>query len=75
MKLSAWVKAGNPMLSNYTTAWACKTLNCREKDLRNMELEDIYRIPGAGEVAKREHLRWKQFNIIEEAIDNEKRPV
>lgn len=69
MTLQEWVDQGNPMLSNYTAAWCCKAAKIREKDLRTMELEDIYQIPMAGEVARREHLRWKQFNVIKEAIE------
>ena len=68
MTLQEWVNEGNPMLSQMTAAWACQVAKIRGKDLRQMDLEDIYQIPMAGEVARREHLRWKQMNIIKETI-------
>lgn len=58
MKLSEWVKKGNPMLSNYTARWCCQVARITEKQLREMQLCDIWSIPAAGEVAKREYLRW-----------------
>jgi len=70
MTLQEWVNKGNPMLSNFTTAWACQIKKIREKDLQAMELEEIYQIPQAGEVAKREILRWKQIKIIHESIQS-----
>ena len=70
MTLQQYINQGNPMLSNYTSRWCCRERQIREKDLRAMELEEIYQIPMAGEVAKREVLRWKQFKTISDLIQN-----
>ncbi len=69
MILQEWVDQSNPMLSNHTAAWCCQVAKIRERDLKAMELENIYSIPMAGEVAKREILRWRQFNIIKEVME------
>lgn len=60
--LEQWVKDGNNMLSNYTTRWACVTLNISEKQLRALSLDEIFSIPMVGEVAKREILRFLKNN-------------
>jgi hypothetical protein len=70
MTLQEYVNQGNPMLSNHTSAWCCQVAKIREKDLRQMQLEDIYLIPQAGEVAKREVLRWRQMNILYDSARN-----
>lgn len=64
MTLEAWVKKGNPMLSNYTSALCCRELGINERQLRKMELSEIYNIPGWGVVAKREHERWLNENPV-----------
>lgn len=61
MTLETWVKQGNAMLSHVTTAGCCiEAGGINERMLRKMELRDIYAIPGWGEVARREHARWKE---------------
>lgn len=62
MTLDDWVDFGNPMLSSYTAAWCCQVMCINEKQLRRMHLPDIWAIPGAGEVAKREYDRWMNNN-------------
>lgn len=62
MTLKEWVRAGGNMLSDYTRAYCCNILQIPTKKLREMPLEDIFRIPGAGEVAKREILRFATEN-------------
>lgn len=58
MTLNEWVKQGNPMLSSYTAAWACQVARISINALRQMTLTEIFKIPMAGEVAKREVDRW-----------------
>ena len=60
MTLNQWVKNGCPMLSDYAAGWCCKILGVPVKHLREMELDRIYSIPQAGEVAKREHDSWSK---------------
>lgn len=65
MTLNEWVRRGGNMLSNYTTAWECQVAMVSEKKLREMDLEDIYQIKGAGEVALREITRFRNMEVPE----------
>lgn len=64
MTLAQYVKNGNPMLSNYTEAWACRIARINRKTLLAMQLDDIFKIPMAGEVAKREFDRWQNRGTL-----------
>lgn len=57
MTLNEWIRNGNCGISNYTMGNLCCELNLRVKDIREMELSDIYATRW-GIVAKREHDRW-----------------
>lgn len=54
MTLDNWVRNGGNMLSHHTSYNLCRQLGIREKDLREMDLIDIYAVPGWGDSAKRE---------------------
>lgn len=60
MTLDEWIKAGGNNLSNYTEAWCKQEARINGKQLREMELEDICRIPRAGEAARREIARFRR---------------
>ena len=64
MKLQEWVDRGNNMLSNYTSRWCCEIMDINEKQLRSMELEEIFHIRLAGNVARREIESFKRRNIL-----------
>jgi hypothetical protein len=69
MTLQEWVAQGNPMLSGHTATWYCQMAKIRDKDLRQIVLEDIFLIPRSGEVARREILRWKQMMVIKKSME------
>ena len=66
MTLNQWVKNGCPMLSDYAAGWCCQILGVPVKHLREMELDRIYSIPQAGEVAKREHDSWSKKHLAKQ---------
>lgn len=67
MTLQEWVDNGSAMLSNYTSAWCCQIARISERQLRALPLHDVYAIPMAGELAKREHDRWIAEGRYQEA--------
>lgn len=55
MTLNEWVKNGNSMLSTMCSALCCLEIECNEKQLREMQIHDIYELaPLGGRLAKRE---------------------
>ena len=71
--LGQWVAAGEAMLSNYTSVWLCSLLRCNERELRTLRLADIFAVPLAGMVAKRELSRWWSLNHREGVVSGRAR--
>lgn len=59
MTLGEWVETGDNMLSHITTAMLCQQLRIVERQLREMDLDEIYEVPTWGVVAKREIDRFR----------------
>jgi len=65
MTLDQWIKKGGCMLSNYTEAYCCYVKKIAPEVLRGMDLRDIFAIPGAGNVARREiHEFARENNLL-----------
>ena len=72
MTLNEWAASGGNMLSDWTAHYCCQmatsigaTRTLRIRELREMDIEDIFRIRDAGDVAQREIIGFCRRNNTE----------
>lgn len=71
MKYRDWKEKGGCGLSENAQALLCQSLECRRKDLEEMELERLLEIDPGGLIAAREIARWSREHPVRRAVPEE----